>query len=52
MIDEKRIKEAENNLKNYLDEGLLKKTKDKVALPIFIKNANDSRSEEHTSELQ
>lgn len=34
MITEKRIKEAENNIKSYLNDGLLKKTKEKVALKI------------------
>jgi|SRR3989344_4625742 len=28
MLDEKRIKEAENNIKRYLEEGLLKKIKE------------------------
>ena len=42
MLNEKRIKEAESNISKYLEEGLLKKTKDDIALHIFIKNAKDS----------
>lgn len=42
MIDEKRIKEAEVNIKRYLEEGLLNKSNDKVALHILIKNSKDS----------
>ncbi|MGM5484414.1 MAG: hypothetical protein ACQEP1_00905 [Nanobdellota archaeon] len=42
MVDEKRIKEAENNFRRYIEEGLINKTTDKVAKEIFLKNANDS----------
>ena len=42
MLTEKRIKEAEANVRSYLEHDLLKKTKDKTALPIFVKNAQDS----------
>lgn len=42
MIDEKRIKEAEINVNNYLREGILKKSKDDLALSIYLKNAKDS----------
>jgi uncharacterized protein (UPF0332 family) len=42
MINEKRIKEAESNVKNYLEEGFLKKVKETLALPIFVKNAKES----------
>ena len=42
MLTEDRIKEAEGNVKGYLQEGLLKKTTNTIALHIFIKNAKDS----------
>lgn len=42
MINEKRIKEAEANVKNYLEDGFLKKVKEALALPIFVRNAKES----------
>ncbi len=39
---EDRIKEAENNFKRYLEEGLIKKSSNDVAKNILIINANDS----------
>ncbi len=42
MIDEKRIKEAQNNFERYLEEGLIKKSYNQTALDIFLKNANES----------
>ena len=42
MLNDKRIKDAEANVRQYLIEGLLKKTTDKVALNIFVKNATES----------
>ena len=43
MLDEKRIKEAETNIKSYLSEGLLlKKEFQENILNILIKNAEES----------
>lgn len=43
MLDEKRIKEAENNVKSYLEEGLLKKTvSNERIINIFLDNAKES----------
>lgn len=44
MLNEKRIKEAENNVRNYLEEGLLKRMEkiDERILNIFIKNSDES----------
>jgi uncharacterized protein (UPF0332 family) len=43
MLSEKRIKEAENNVKSYLTEGLLKKTQvETKVINILIKNAKES----------
>ena len=42
MLSEKRIKEAENNVRNYLTEGLLKKDSSPITKKIFIKNAKES----------
>lgn len=43
MLDEKRIKEAESNVKSYLAEGLLKKTKvEKKVINILLNNAKES----------
>ncbi len=43
MLSEKRIKEAETNVKSYLDEGLLKKAAtDKNVMDILFKNAKES----------
>lgn len=40
MLDEKRIKEAETNVKIYLKEGLLKKESNETAKEMYIKNAD------------
>lgn len=43
MLNEKRIKEAQNNVKTYLEEGLLKKTSNnKKIMDIFIRNSKES----------
>ena len=43
MLSEKRINEAENNVKSYLEEGLLSKTNAKQeVLAILLKNAKES----------
>ncbi len=43
MLSEKRIKEAETNVKSYLGEGLLKKAAtDKNVMDILLKNAKES----------
>jgi len=43
MLDERRIKEAENNVKSYLDEGLLKKaTMNKQIIDVLLRNAKES----------
>lgn len=42
MIDEKRVKEAENNFRRYLEEGLIKKSQNHIAQKIFLNNANES----------
>ena len=43
MLDKTRIKEAETNVKSYLQEGLLKKTAcDKPVLDILLRNARES----------
>ncbi len=44
MLDEKRIKEAEVNVKSYLEDGLLRKTKgyNSKILEILINNSKDS----------
>ncbi|MFH1333473.1 MAG: hypothetical protein ABIH53_04530 [archaeon] len=43
MLDEKRIREAQTNVKTYLDEGLLKKvTTDQKVMAILIKNSEES----------
>jgi uncharacterized protein (UPF0332 family) len=42
MLSEKRIKEAENNVKQYLDDGLLRRTENDFAQNIFTKNAKES----------
>ena len=35
-----RIKEAETNVKSYLDEGLLKQTKNETAQEMYVKNSD------------
>ena len=42
MLDEKRIKEAESNVKQYLDEGLIKKEKNDTAKQMYIENCDIS----------
>lgn len=43
MLDKNRIKEAENNVQSYLDEGLLKKIiSNPQILNILLKNAKES----------
>lgn len=42
MLDEKRIKEAESNIRKYLDESLLKKDFNPTALLMYIQNADNS----------
>ena len=42
MLSEKRIEQAQNNVRQYLSEGLLRKTTEKTAKPILLKNAQDS----------
>jgi uncharacterized protein (UPF0332 family) len=43
MLDKARIKEAENNVRSYLDEGLLKKaTPNKQVMDILLRNAKES----------
>jgi len=40
MLDKKRIKEAESNVKHYLEEGLIKKTTNETAKQMYIENAD------------
>ena len=40
MLNEKRIKEAESNVKSYLSEGLLKKQTNQTAKKMHIENSN------------
>ncbi len=40
MLSEKRIKEAESNVKNYLEEGLLKKQNNTTAKEMYIENSD------------
>lgn len=43
MLDKARIKEAENNVRSYLEEGLLKKVAvNKQIMNILLKNAKES----------
>lgn len=39
MLDEKRIKEAESNVKRYIEDGLLKKQRNETAKSMYIENA-------------
>ncbi len=39
MLDKKRIKEAESNVNNYLEEGLLKKQKNETAKQMYLENS-------------
>ena len=40
MLDEKRIKEAESNVRQYLQDGLLKKQTNETARVMYIENAD------------
>ena len=40
MLDEKRIKEAESNVKRYLEENLIKKQKNETAKSMYVENSN------------
>ncbi|MFH0949282.1 MAG: hypothetical protein V1802_02235 [Candidatus Aenigmatarchaeota archaeon] len=43
MLDKRRVKEAENNVRSYLDEGLLKKTAtNQQIMNILLRNARES----------
>jgi uncharacterized protein (UPF0332 family) len=42
MLDEKRVKEAETNVKQYLQEGLLKKMQNETALIMYKENSDVS----------
>jgi len=43
MLDKKRIKEAEDNVRSYLDEGLLRKTAmNRHVMSILLRNAKES----------
>jgi len=42
MLDEKRIKEAELNVRRYLAESLLKKQKNETAKHVYIENSEIS----------
>ena len=44
MLDQKRLKEAETNIKSYLNEGLIKKTRaiDTNILNVYRKNSKES----------
>jgi len=42
-MDEKRIKEAQNNFTNYLKDGMIKKVKfDKIVYTTYLRNARES----------
>jgi hypothetical protein len=40
MLDGKRLKEAESNVKQYLAEGLIKKQKNETAKQMYVENSN------------
>lgn len=40
MIDEKRIKEAQQNFASYLMDGLIKKERNDTAKVMYLKNAD------------
>ena len=43
MLDKNRITQAEQNVKKYLSEGLIKKEKpNKVAIQVLLSNARES----------
>ncbi len=39
MLNEKRVKEAESNVRKYLTDGLLKKEKNDTALQMYVENS-------------
>jgi len=42
-MDEKRVRDAENNFTNYLKEGMIKKIKfDKIVYSTYLRNARES----------
>lgn len=47
MIDEKRKKEAQNNFKRYLEEGLIKKETNHLAIDKYLENADLSLQVAH-----
>ena len=43
MLDTKKVKEAENNVRSYLNDGLLKKAEyNKQIIDILLRNAKES----------
>ena len=40
MLNERRIKEAESNVKQYLAEGLLKKQTNETAKEMYVENSD------------
>lgn len=40
MLNDKRLKEAESNVKQYLAEGLIKKQKNETAKQMYVENSN------------
>ncbi len=42
MIDEKRLKEAESRIKQYISDGVIKSKENPEQVDFFIKNAEDS----------
>ena len=44
MLDEKRIKEAQANVKSYLSEGLMRKVPviDQITMDVLVKNSRES----------
>lgn len=40
MLDDKRVKEAESNVRQYLEDGLLKKQRNETAKEMYIENAD------------
>ncbi len=42
MLSKERIKEAESNVKRYLEESLLKKQKNETARQMYVENSNNS----------
>jgi len=53
MLDEKRVQEAEKNLKRYLEEGLIAKAKNDLALKRYMTNSDLSlETAERLSKLE